>query len=643
MGNASTLYDLASRRFLVLEPDWTVGKVLDLLVSLEPEYALLPAQDDEETGSPSFYGATEVELELRLARRPEDEILRQIPDLTRHLDRLPTCDAYLPIHRAPEYCVVIDEGDVVGIWDADRNPGPWRSGEDGAHRLEVDHEPEVELGAELSLFVSLETDDFPAPDSEDLDVPVGSEIEIWVRPKRGFRLTGPRNVRLRVEEPDRDGDGAASAAATFRLRASELGVGRVAIDAFFEGQHLGRLTVAPVVREPADSESRPGDSPCRYTSSTSTRLRQASEETPDLSLTIHEMVDDGATQLQFSFHARGSGRETFGPFPIAESPHGHLQDLFEDLEDAERLSTESAMRRKLKQTGAFLFQRLLPKALQGRLWELKDRIDTVQISSDEVAIPWELCVLCGPEDGRIAEGEHFCEAFAITRWWPGGVASRSLSLCNMGVVAPSDTGLPEAAEEARYLLDRSSPDCRVERLPDGYQGLVEAFGRGSYGALHFTGHGLAFTDSGDRASIDLSRGECLRPTDLNGIASNVGLAQPLVFLNACRTGYGGKSLQGIGGWAAQFLRIGAGAFVGTLWGVRTRSATRFAEVFYESLYDGMTLGSAARNARCTVRDEVPDKTTWLAYTVFADPLAKVVRTEPMPSPPSAQGSRIWAT
>lgn len=626
VGNGSTLFDLAERRFLVLEPQWTVGEILDLLATLEPEYVLIPATGTPASdGTPAFHVYTGIEVEIRLSRVPEEDRLAGVPFPPDDAEPLPVADAYLPAAAAPDYCLAVDEDEIVGVWDADRNRGPWRGGEDSAHRLEVEYEPVVELHQETTLLALLETDDFVGEDSLDLDVPVGSEIEVWIRARRGFAVEGSHSARMRVEAPIRDdrGEDHSPPAAAFRLRATDVGVGRVEVHVLHEARHLGRLVVAPEVVAPKASETSPRAAGRRTRNVTSKRLVEDSEDRPDLSLTILEAggADRNEIQLEFRFRAKGEDLERFGPFSIHDDPHDDLKSLYHELENARNAEPGVALR--VRQTGAHLFRRLLPEPLQHRLWELKDRIDTVEILSDDVVLPWELCLLCGPQDGRMEEAEHFCEAFAITRWWANQKAPRTLPMCNVGVIAPSDSGLPDAELEAGYLLSRHTVDCPATRLPETYADLISAFDRGGYGVLHFTGHGMALTDSGDWASIDLHAGECLRPMDLSGIASNVGLCGPLVFLNACRTGYGGKTFRGIGGWARQFLRIGAGAFVGTLWSVRTRAARLFAETFYQALFDGQAIGHAARHARRTVRDAFPENTTWLAYTVYADPLAKV--------------------
>ena len=81
------------------------------------------------------------------------------------------------------------------------------------------------------------------------------------------------------------------------------------------------------------------------------------------------------------------------------------------------------------------------------------------------------------------------------------------------------------------------------------------------------------------------------------------------------------SLTGIGGWAAKFLRAGAGAFMGAYWSVYDQAAHDFAKAFYGQLLSGKTIGIAVQAARATVK--ASGDPTWLAYTVFAHPLARV--------------------
>ena len=95
-----------------------------------------------------------------------------------------------------------------------------------------------------------------------------------------------------------------------------------------------------------------------------------------------------------------------------------------------------------------------------------------------------------------------------------------------------------------------------------------------------------------------------------------------MFLNACRTDGQAPLYTTVEGWAASFLRAGAGAFIGSLWEVTDTSASTYAQQFYQAALAGHTLGESARQARDAIRDNPADP-TWLAYTLYADPTATV--------------------
>jgi CHAT domain-containing protein len=98
---------------------------------------------------------------------------------------------------------------------------------------------------------------------------------------------------------------------------------------------------------------------------------------------------------------------------------------------------------------------------------------------------------------------------------------------------------------------------------------------------------------------------------------------PLVFLNACQLGAGGKVLSLGSGWPQAFLEVGASAFIGPLWSVQDESARDAATLFYGELSAGKSLGEALQTMRRKWLDG--GSVTFLAYTLYGDPTAKVVR------------------
>ena len=69
---------------------------------------------------------------------------------------------------------------------------------------------------------------------------------------------------------------------------------------------------------------------------------------------------------------------------------------------------------------------------------------------------------------------------------------------------------------------------------------------------------------------------------------------------------------------------GCGAFVGPLWAISDELACAFARTFYERLAHGNTFGQAAKAARRRVREAMPFRPTWLAFTVYAHPNGRLV-------------------
>ena len=286
-----------------------------------------------------------------------------------------------------------------------------------------------------------------------------------------------------------------------------------------------------------------------------------------------------------------------------------------------RRDSQATVARKLAGRGAYLFQTIFPKNLQEQLWALRASIKSVIIQSDEPWIPWEIFKLCGAENGRIVEGSFLCEAYEVTRWVPGLNFQKPLTMKNVAVVVPDDTKLPKAADERDYMLSLQGDGCKVTRVPATSAAVTEALASGEYDCWHFTGHGLARDQNPDRSPMALQGGDSLLPEEISGTVSNLGLARPLVFLNACQIGRSGMSLTGVGGWARRFLDAGAGAFVGSYWSVYDQPAIDFAKAVYGRLLGGTPIARAVKEARGEIKSN--GDATWLAYTVFADPLAAV--------------------
>jgi CHAT domain-containing protein len=161
----------------------------------------------------------------------------------------------------------------------------------------------------------------------------------------------------------------------------------------------------------------------------------------------------------------------------------------------------------------------------------------------------------------------------------------------------------------------------VTKVPAQFLDLHTALASGEFDGWHFSGHGLFSNDDRNRTGIALEGNTTLSPDELVGNIKRLGNASPLVFLNACQIGRSELGLTDIGGFAVQFLKAGAAAFVGSYWSIYDEPALEFAKSFYERLIAGDTIGQAAKVSRAKINSG--GDPTWLAYTVYADPLAKI--------------------
>ena len=150
--------------------------------------------------------------------------------------------------------------------------------------------------------------------------------------------------------------------------------------------------------------------------------------------------------------------------------------------------------------------------------------------------------------------------------------------------------------------------------------LTRRIERGDLGLLHLACHQ---EDPGeDRDGGVAMQDGVFRPVTLGRAAARRSLRErcPLVFFNACRSVHGGSYDTLMGGWANEFVRAGAGAFVGSTWAVRSDSAHRYAQRFYAELRGGVPLAAASFAARNELLDDPADPTR-LAYAVYGDPRA----------------------
>jgi len=666
------LRELAIDTFILLRAHWTVVKALQLITRSKATHVIVHRSEPDmyqyltqqhqgagTGGHPSeevkdYYYLYTLEEGLALLEEADIETPLRYALGLHEYEATPVSEAYLDAELAPDRSIIMDERRIIGFVDAKVPPTqvrirgltrsspiestviggggrdlnvavayPTRSNtfeleatEAVPRSLRAEFPDRVPLQQTVSLLVSLLSElegGVAAMGQLPLAVPMGTKLDIIIQQRRGFVVEGSSEASIVVSDEEE--------MVQFELKAVELGPGEIRVLAFMGGQRLGTITLKPMVVEsfqPVSTERVVQEQ----------GVVAVTVHDPDLYLLILEDKSPGKPTLTFRLKALDPGLglrfQTFGAVTLQVDGQEYFNQLFKDIEDlpVQTAHDKAIAQKKLANKGALLFQQVIPQELQVLLWSLRNRIQTVQIQSVEPWIPWELCKLQGKENGKIVEGPFFCEAFAMTRCLDGIASKPTLNLKKMALVIPKDSGLPYAASERDYMLSLANGDRIVERIPANFLDVTEALGKGEYGGWHFTGHGGFRGPDPNRSVMLLESREEMSPEDLSGETSNLGLSGPLIFLNACQIGRSGMSLTDIGGWASQFMRAGAGGFIGAYWSIYDKAANDFTQVFYSKLLSGMEIGRAVKETRLAIKP-LGDP-TWLAYTVFADPLAKVV-------------------
>ena len=455
---------------------------------------------------------------------------------------------------------------------------------------------QVPAGEPVSVVVRILADDNPFPMSAPLAKLVvddgGTTVTITVNTTTGLSATGPLQGAMRVL-PTGDPD-----PLLFSFEAVRTGLHRIVVTAWAGGTFLAEIDVEVSVLAGAGHRDAPP------------RVRRLGDVVARPGEATMEVRTDGADRV---FQLR-SDTTLFDPVRFAAGSPGTAVDkaiaALQRLARSGSQYSEATTRHWLKAIGVDLWKEMVPAAVRDQFWQIRDDIRAFTIATDHDAVPWEIL---HPLDADHDEG-FLVERVPVLRRTYGQQRSATIGLRDARFVVSQrrPTGAQDEADAIRAVIGGdqgfiTSVDQLLAHIADG-----------RCGALHFACHNT-FDAAGSRIDMD---GGPFVPELLAVAEATRQLAgtSPLVFLNACRTAGATPSFTRTLGWAQRFMAAGAGAFVGTLWDVRTESSAQFATAFYESLASGATLGDATRAARTARRPEMLDP-TWLAYTVYGDPFA----------------------
>jgi hypothetical protein len=366
----------------------------------------------------------------------------------------------------------------------------------------------------------------------------------------------------------------------------------------------------------------------------------------DLEMLVEKEDTTEGVRLSFRLHSpNGSFPEIFERdagsvvIPRRLDPAAYFLNLRTEIEQLVHGQDEADVTRQLTALGRRLYDDLFSNDMKTLCATWWGPARTVFIKSEEPWIPWEMLRPYGVPPGRDKDpfdDKPLCERFRVTRWLTGHLAPTPpapparLQPVKLRCFAVSEAAgtrgrLQEAAGvlhalaalAAQHGLRDASPPVPIK------QEFLKALNDPVPALWHFFGHG-DMGENPDHARIWL-KDSPVTVNDVHGSdAQGARQARPVVFFNGCRTGQIADSLTRLGGWAEEWITFcHCSAFIGTHWAVTVPVAQAFADRFYEALFARQTVGEAVLTARRYVREKFPSDPSWLAYTAYAHPSARL--------------------
>lgn len=261
--------------------------------------------------------------------------------------------------------------------------------------------------------------------------------------------------------------------------------------------------------------------------------------------------------------------------------------------------------------------------------------------------PWEFAFDPQRKTYLATEDLHFIRN-AITAIPADRLQARDRRL-RILVAAAQPFGTPEiSAADEEELIRRSFQPLIEARLVEirilsgaTPNSLHRWLSSEDFDVVHFVGHGEFDQDENQGYLIfEDKRGAVQRVDARTAREMLCQRGVRLVFLNACETGTGGRA-DFNRGVAPALIAAGIPAVVANQFKVLDQSATEFAQHFYWSIAQGMTIGASAREARIAVNYSISGETIdWAVPVVYArDPESRLCAPK-IPTPESVRVTMV---
>ena len=400
-----------------------------------------------------------------------------------------------------------------------------------------------------------------------------------------FSILSPQTIKIEVPAA---GDGPVSG---FEVRAGARGTGQLRVDVYQGTELLGILRFS-VAAHPArrDQEPRSG--------TIALRPAQVKQGAMMVLLTPGEIL-------------LAAGGKWGNPHSLSIDPDKfakemlHISAKLNSMSDGTAPGSLTQKRGELRGIGKKLY-RLLPGDFIDEFAKERPSASSLAIQGDS-SLPWEL-MSDSDEDSFLAE------ELRISRWLHGYDPTSPIRLSKAIFAVSAD--VPGALGEITAIGQQLHRDQKPKLITDSVA-LHDRLNNGDFDLFHFAGH--TGRDAGSpAASLMLSNINSFTLDYLEDVREHsLRESRPIIFLNACGSGDRPSGPTMFDHWARAFIRRGAGAFIGSLWDIRSSTANKFGVQVYRSIRDGeaTTLGEAVNSAR---QHSVKDRSdpTRLAYALY---------------------------
>jgi hypothetical protein len=465
-------------------------------------------------------------------------------------------------------------------------------------------------------------------------VPAGTHavrVDVWIVATAHFMLRGAREKVMEIVDAE-----PSTAPLTFdvTVRSDAATLDNARLWAYFshQGRPSGQVTIA-VPLEPAtasgqsDAESADAKPLPPAAPPPGVVAVEITARAPDLTIEITDPRGDlRSFECRISSpHLNLSARARRSKWPLRQETGTLVAALMAQF-IRPKIPPEARLL-SLRGAGGQLWD-VAPRIVKDAIWQLIDagKLETIFVVSADPYFPWELLVPSRMEAGTLAEREPLGVEFAVGRWI--AVDHRSppqrVALTRSLVIAPEYPGpsplpLAHAAVEAQQVCA-----CVAGRIltPAQFSKVAGALFVSQVDLVHFVCHGAASPAPGIQV-LHLED----HPFDSNqmrGLPVAAVHDQPFVFLNACEVGRPVPALNGVGGFAVEFIKRGATGVVAPLWSVKDECAHEVAVTFYDRLRAEPSAAFAAiiRDIRALAyTGPARGEDTYAAYCFYGDPLA----------------------